>query len=199
MGELTDDQKRFLASQYIAYSSVFDAQGRPPRWYRPRMEEEEKLFAFNTSPCGSYGHTMRTRAGHCIQCDTKKIAFIRRHYKQAYVYIAGSKRKRVMKIGCSSQPWKRENIINQLGYGGISDWRIVYYAEYENAGMVEFAVHGRLAQYLSPQVYMREYEAVECREIFSCGYPIVRGALDAAAAPVSDGSEIEDLKTSYNF
>ncbi|MGH8123694.1 MAG: GIY-YIG nuclease family protein [Rudaea sp.] len=163
------------------------------------MEKEEKLFAFNTSPCGSYGHRMRTRAGHCIQCDTKKIAFIRRHYEQAYIYIAGSRRSRVIKIGCSAHPWERQNLINQLGYGGISDWRMVYYGRYENAGKVEFAVHRMLSQYSSPRSYMREYLQVDCREVFACGYPIVKQALDSVAIPILVGTETDDARASYSF
>ncbi len=199
MTKLTDEQKSFLASQQIPESAVFDAAGMPPRRYRPLMEREEKLFVIGVSPCLQRGHTMRTRAGHCVQCDTKKIAFITRYYRQAFVYIAGSQRTKLVKLGSSQTPLNREAIINQLGYGGISDWRLLYYAKFANAGMVEFTAHGILARYSTPRSYTREYAEVECREIFRCGYDTAKKALESASPNgLSNGWERPDA-IDFNF
>jgi hypothetical protein len=184
MTKLSNEQKNFLASQKIPESAVFDAAGLPPRRYRPLVEQEEKLFVIGVSPCLQGGHTMRTRAGHCIQCDTKKIAFITRHYKQAFVYIVGSQKQKLIKLGSSQTPWNREAILNQLGYGGISDWRLLYYAKFANAGKIEFAAHGILDRYLISRSYRREYVEVECREIFRCGFHTAHKALDSVRPDV---------------
>jgi hypothetical protein len=194
--KLTDEQKRFLTSQQILERAVFDAAGMPPRFYRPLMEREEKLFVIGVSPCLQRGHTMRTRAGHCVQCDTKKIAFITRYFQRAYVYIAGSRRTKLVKLGSSRTPWNREAIINQLGYGGISDWRLLYYAQFANAGKVEFTAHRTLAGYSTPRFYTREYAEVECREIFRCNY---EKALESASPEgLLEGWEHPDT-ADFNF
>jgi hypothetical protein len=197
--KLADEQKRFLASQQISESAVFDAAGMPPRFYRPLMEQEEKLFVIGVSPCLQRGHTMRTRAGHCILCDTKKIAFITRHFQQAYVYIAGSQRSKFVKLGLSRTPWNREAIINQLGYGGISDWQLLCYAKFPNAGKVEFAAHKSLTGHLTARSYTREHAEVECREIFRCGYGIAKKALESASPDSLSGGWEHPDAADFNF
>jgi hypothetical protein len=144
MVALKEDQSWFLASQGISESAVFDASGMSKRRYRLAMEREEKLFAIGVTPCARGGHTLRSRSGHCIQCNTANIAFIKRFYEEAFVYIADSRSEEVIKIGCSATPWNRESIINQLGYGRIYDWRLLYYAKFADAGKVEFGAHGQL-------------------------------------------------------
>src|SRR5260370_31670747 len=182
MVKLTDDQARLLRSHQIPERAIFDASGMSRRRYQREMEIEEKLFAIGVTPCKRGKHTIRTRNGHCIQCNTANIAFIKRHYQNAYVYIAGSRRERGIKIGCSEAPWKREALINQRGYGGISDWRLLFYAKFPNAGKIEFYAHNRLSEFASYRTYFRENVQVECREIFSCGYSKARGTLTAVSA-----------------
>jgi hypothetical protein len=200
MVALTESQKRFLNSQQIPESAVFDASGLPPRRYRPEMERQEKLFAIGVSECFRRHQSIRTRAGHCIQCGTASIGFIMRYYREAYVYIAGSRREKVVKIGCSKTPWDRGQILNTLGYGNISDWQLLYYAKYSDAGKVEFAVHRHLSEFASPRRYIREYNAVDCREIFSCGYSEARQALTSASPDgATNEYEYSNAPFSYEF
>ena len=60
-----------------------------PHGYKWHMEQEGYLWC--TAPKSCYaGHRLRSRAGHCFQCDTARIAFVKRHHDTAYIYIAGS-------------------------------------------------------------------------------------------------------------
>jgi hypothetical protein len=200
MVTLTDSQARFLRSQQIPESAIFDASGMSRRRYQYEMEIEEKLFAIGVAPCKKGKHTIRTRNGHCIQCNTANIAFVNRHYQDAYVYIAGSRKERVIKIGCSATPWNREALLNQRGYGGISDWCLLFYARFPNAGKIEFFAHHRLSKFASYRTYFRESIQVECREIFSCGYSEARDALTAASANGATKEwQYSDGRTLYQF
>jgi len=76
---------------------------------RPRKRAKR---SFSAARAGREEHRLRTRAGHCVQCDIKKLAFLRRHTKPAFVYIAGSLSGRVLKIGSSGAPWTR---VERLG------------------------------------------------------------------------------------
>ncbi len=70
---LTEGQKFFLASQWIAESEVLDASRMSPRSYKAAMKYEGKLFALVSRPCYD-GHYLKSRSGHCIQCHTARSA-----------------------------------------------------------------------------------------------------------------------------
>src|SRR5678815_3361408 len=99
MGQLTAEQIDFLLLQRVPPSQVFDATGMRKSDYAAAMKAGGFNFAFGTVPCGRAGHTLRTRAGHCIQCDTSKVAYQMRHHLPGYVYLAGSHGTGLLKIG----------------------------------------------------------------------------------------------------
>jgi hypothetical protein len=179
MSGFTEEIRRFLASQRIAESEVLDASQMSPRSYKAAMRYEGKLFALVSRPCYD-GHYLKSRSGHCIQCDTARIEFTRRHYKEAYVYIAGSKNERVLKIGSTENPGDKASYLNTLGYGGIVDWKLLYHVKVPQAGKVEFRAHELLSAHVSPRQYFREGWQVDCREIFACAYVTARKALTSA-------------------
>ena len=119
------------------------------------MRELDKEVAIGVTPCQLFGHTMRTRSGHCAQCNTHTFAFRRRFNKANYIYIALSGNKSLLKIGVSNNPFSRISTLNSMGYGGACDW-IMEWSEYcEKAGRVEDA--GKtVGPYLQAQ--LREFE-----------------------------------------
>ncbi len=199
MSGFTDEVKSFVASQGIDENEVIDASRMSPRRYKAALEREGKLFAVVSRPCYR-GHHLRSKSGHCIQCDTARIAFIKRHYKNAYVYIVGSQSEKVLKIGSSDTPWNRGPHLNTLGYGGISDWKVLYYANFPDAGKVEFNVHSALSAYASPRKYFREGVETDCREIFACAYVTARNALKSVSeTPGADDWEYHLASRLYGF
>ena len=172
MAFLTKEQESFLRSQSISSSMLFDASGLSQAEREKRMSELKKYFFYGGAPCKKGGHTLRTKKGHCIQCDTSKIAYQLRSSAKGYVYLAYSQQTKLIKVGFSeSDPDARELNINKEAYGNISDWEIHTRIKLEkDAGRREFEIHALLARYLKPISYIKNINApaVECREIFEC-------------------------------
>jgi hypothetical protein len=165
MGELTEHELHFLYAQRIDESAVMDCSWMRSRGYKWHMEHQGYLWCIAPKPCYA-GHRLRSRAGHCIQCDTARIAFVKRHHDTAYIYIVGSLESKAVKIGNAILPERRVAALNSRYYGGITDWVRLYHAKYEEAGKIEFAAHGRLFGYRRG-----------VKEIFRCNYGTARKAL----------------------
>lgn len=170
MGKLSTDQIEFFQSQRVPLSDVFDATGMRKVDYAVAMKEVGVNFAFGTTPCGKGGHSLRTRAGHCIQCDTSKIAYQLRHATPGYVYLAGSASTKLLKVGTSIDVGDREKKLSEYAYGGATDWRILASVWVNEAGRTEFAVQDRLRDYATPAQYVRQGRIQGCYELFNCSY-----------------------------
>jgi T5orf172 domain len=201
MSDLTEEQRRFLIYHRISPNSVFDASGMSHDEWRLEMKNEEKLFAMGVSPCKKFGHTLRDRSNHCIQCDTKNIRFIERYFEGGYIYVSASSTLRMLKVGCSKDPVARERTINGFAYAGASDWGKIAHLKCKHAGKVEFDIHSKLSQYLSPQSYFANGRETRCREIFSCGYGIVRNTIaDVVGQELAKNIwEVQNASLRFNF
>jgi T5orf172 domain len=178
-------QIRFLQSQGISLDQVFDASGLSTSKYKEIMSERNLLIAYGVTPCSAVGHTLRTRAGHCAQCDTSKIAYLLRHNAEAYVYVAFSKSKNLSKIGTCKSINQREESLNNHGYGNIYDWDIVFHKKCKNAGKIETTAHSYLKGLESSRVYDRWGTIADSREIFDCVAQTAINALERAIQSVS--------------
>ncbi len=181
MAKLTTDQLKFLTEQKISLSMLYDASGLSTEERKGQMSRLDKEFYYGGSACKAAGHTLRTRAGHCIQCDTSKIAYQLRSSARGYVYVAESGGG-LVKIGFSEfDPYSRELSINTEGYAGITDWRILKSERVEkNAGKCEFDVHAQLEPHRAPIVYQKKPgHYVECREVFKCPKALAIQIFDA--------------------
>lgn len=170
MAELTPDQLAFLRSQAIPLSLLFDASGMRKPDYQAAMKEAGKSFAYGVTACARGGHTLRTRAGHCIQCNTANIAYALRHEAPAYVYIAGSFQGRLLKIGSSGDLPVRRDLLNSYRYGGQRDWQMLAWAHTSSAGRVEFRAHDRLARFRVSGEYFQGGKRRRCYELFRCDF-----------------------------
>ena len=97
------------------------------------MEEEGYLWCISRT---SYynGDRLRSRPSHCIQCDTSRIGYVKRHHDAAYIYVAGSLASKVVKVGSAIWPERRVGALNTRYCGGISDWVMLYDVKFESAG-----------------------------------------------------------------
>ena len=201
MAKLTFEQMAFLTRHKIPLGQVFDATGMRQIDYAEAMRKQDKLFAFATTPCEKSGHTLRSRSGNCIECNTANIAFTMRAYKDAYVYIAGSRSSKLIKVGSTTYLEKRFDSINSEAYGGANDWICIAYVKCEKAGTVEFAVHQRLHAFSFAAQYVRSGRMHDAYELFSCGYSNARIAL-IASLPEDDRKKIvqrPDAAINYQF
>lgn len=180
MVDLSETQITFLRSQNIALSSLFDATGMKKADYQLAMTADRKNFAFGVTPCNAAGHTLRTRAGHCIQCDHAKIAYMLRFDARAYIYIAASKIGHLIKIGSSIDIADRRDKLNQYQYGGQNDWQILATANSAAAGRTEFEAHAQLACWSVPGEYVKAGKKQRCYELFQCNFSDARDALISA-------------------
>ena len=178
MATLTDFQIDFLRSQRIPLSRVFDASGLKQSEYRKVMSELSLPIAYGVGPCAAAGHTLRTRAGHCAQCNTAVIAFMRRNDETASVYVAQSPSAGLVKVGLASDTAARIASLRRLGYGGVSDWQLRQQRTCARAGFVEFTVHAALEPWRARRTYSRDGSLVECRELFGCSTEDAMFAVD---------------------
>lgn len=177
MASLSLDQLSFLKTQKISRRDVFDATGLRPKEYQAKMEASGQYFAYGVTPCNAGKHELRSKAGHCIQCDTARIAYMQRHYKGSTVYLAGSVNGKMMKIGSTSNLTKRVGELCKEQYGGVSDWEMLAWANAKTAGRVEFDAHERLKAYSTDGSYVRNGQRQNCYELFECNYLVAKTAL----------------------
>ena len=166
---LTDEELRFLGSQNILTSKVFDAEGMPKWLYRVLMKEAGVPFACRTTPCRKGNHRLRTRSGHCIQCDTSKIAFMLRWHSAGYIYVAYSPFLELTKIGFSEDASARIATLNSIGYGGGNDWMLIQEFYCVTDGGKKEAAAQRLVSNSQMEIYyIREYVSIRCYEVYAC-------------------------------
>jgi hypothetical protein len=177
MAELTSEQRAFFAAHSIALSTVFDASGMRRTDYQAAMKQLGKSFAFGVTPCKRAMHTLRTRGGHCIQCDHSQIAYMLRYDATAYIYVAASAGGRLIKVGSSGDIQERCGILNAFRYGGQRDWQMLAFANCPAAGRVEFAVHARLAVFQVLGGYVQGGKEKSCYELFRCDFADARDAI----------------------
>lgn len=170
MAMLTFEQIKFLKSHKILESMIFDASGLSAVARKEAMDAQDKAFYFGGATCAKGGHTLRTKAGHCIQCSTAKIAYQLRSRMAGHIYLAISPSTLLIKVGFSIlHPQDRGAFLRNEAYGNLRDWEVkrIFRAE-TYAGQKEFAVHNALSAYQIPIKYQKTPgNLVECREIFS--------------------------------
>jgi hypothetical protein len=165
---LTTVQKRFLDSIDVPEVKTFNASSYSTAEYKAIMSVSDLWVAYGVTPCKAQGHTLRTRAGHCIQCDPKKIAFLKRHSESQYVYLAHSKKTKLIKIGVTSDLYMRESTLNKQSYGGVNDWKIISSAFVYNSGVAESQIHRLLVDYKKSSHTFKDGAYSATRELFSC-------------------------------
>jgi hypothetical protein len=190
LAKLTSDQIEFLRSQGIEPDDLFDASGMTPRQRKLEMEAQGKRFYFGGALCEAAGHTLRVKAGHCIQCNTQMIAYGTRFSKPSRLYVAGSLRGRCMKIGLAGSPEDRLIRMRSESYGGFDDWKVLATtALVNNAGRLEAEAQASLARYRKQARYMKGRLSHDSRELFSCNFAVAATAV-AEALPSSNLFEL---------
>lgn len=166
--KLTNEQINFLNQYEVPLDKVFDATGMKRAEYATAMKAIGAAVAIGVTPCSGFGHTIRNRSGHCVVCTPMYLTFQKRHEEQAQIYVASSKRSRLIKIGIAKDAQERMRNINYYGYGGNHDWEIMFIKTVKNAGKVEAESQKLISHTKLPMVYERDGEMVDCREIFYC-------------------------------
>lgn len=168
---MNDQEQEFLKQQGIPLLLTFDAKGLPiSESIKALMKEQDKAIAYNATPCNNGGHTLRTRSGHCIQCDTARISFILRNISFGTIYVAGSIKGQLIKVGSTVNKADRKASLNKSKYGSYTDWDILYSAQCLNVGRVEDEIKFSLKKYGISNQYHHDNHIQSTSELFKCSY-----------------------------
>jgi hypothetical protein len=97
-----------------------------------------------------------------------------RYFLPDHVYIAGSHYGRVVKIGMTKNPRRRQQNLRNRRYGGLRDWAILYYAR---AGRrIETETLWRLRRHLTLESWQSESWG-NATEIVRCSFSEAHEAL----------------------
>ena len=202
MAQLFPDQLEFLDKHGIPVSAVFDASDLKKSEYKFLMKELGKLVAYGVSPCKKAGHTLRTRAGHCLQCDPLKLVYLLRHINTGMVYVAGSRSGGFLKVGSAVDAQKRISTLNSWAYASQNDWCLISSFSCNKAGSVEHLVQKGVSDFACPAQYMRDGRQVECLEIYKCSYSRILQAVETlegfAISKMYSNASLEALFNSIN-
>ena len=164
--KLTQDQVNFLKFHGISLDLLFDVKGMTNSEFKEKMGRLGKKVAFNANPCPTKGHTLKNRHGHCIQCDTKHISFIKR--TKGFTYLACSMNSKLIKIGFTENIEGREESIVRTRYGGESDWKIFFHFFSNSAARVERETHKEFSKNQTFREYSHDGYFHYASELFTC-------------------------------
>lgn len=167
MVDLNRDEIAFLGDHGLTENDVFDWRGYKSSERRKAIKAAGKTLALGT-PCLKGGHRLRTRAGHCAQCDPAKIAYQSRKTMRAVLYAARSEAIQCFKVGISEDPDRRIGDLNRETYGGATDWQIFMARELNDAGKSEVGIHRDLSGFAKAAWYRKGNHRQEAQELFAC-------------------------------
>lgn len=179
---LTTSELAFLSSQGLGPDDVFDARWKyQAQWFK-EIKESGKTIALG-SPCRKAGHRLRSRKGHCAQCDTKVLAFAGRFELNQHLYIAGSIGASLIKIGVCEDLTQRIRQICAERHGDARDWEVIFAVRIDRAGEIEDRVLGRLGSYAINSSYWKNGILQQSIELRRCS---ITQALDAMHAEIEN-------------
>lgn len=181
---LKPSELAFLRRQNLTADDVFDARGKSQAYWFEAIKEAGKTVALG-SPCKKSGHRLRSRKGHCVQCDTSKLAFAGRYDTKQYLYIAGSLHARLIKIGVCKDLLQRNKQICTERHGDARDWEIIYAVEIDRAGEIEARVLDRLGQFAIQSHYWKNGFLQQSIELRRCS---ISQAMEAMTTEI-DGKD----------
>lgn len=193
----TETERAFLARHGYVPDDVFDARGYSQEGWKMLAKRAGKDVVLG-SRCRKAGHRLRTRGGHCFQCDPKKIAWVVRETARGQVYIAGSLESRLIKIGSCFDWEQRLRQENAEGYGGCHDWRLLTFMTVDNMGTVERSARTKLWRYKVSRPYWKDGARQYAEEIFTCSYSLAADALAAVSQPLN-AKYISSRRGEYEF
>lgn len=157
----------FLAAHAIPAEYVADMQHRAD-WANCSDELRAVCcyFAWGFRECAS-GHRLTNSRGRCIQCYPSTIAFVLRHARPGWLYIAAADGKPLTKVGIASDVDSRLAQLNAHRLAGVCRWQAVHRDFCERPAALEAELHRRLRKYRHDLPYDRKGGQVG-REVFCC-------------------------------
>jgi hypothetical protein len=164
---LSKIEEEFISQHGIMADEIYDATGQSPSQWKTYCEINGYYFVIG-SRCRKFGHRLRSRSNHCIQCNTANIAYTQRHYRPGYVYIAQSKAGGIIKVGSTNNLQTRRVTLRNQCYGGETDWAVTFGYRADQAGLLEMQVHAELSQFSVTRTYFKGGRHRTARELYAC-------------------------------
>lgn len=181
---LTDEELLFLKEHQLNVSDFFDGRGLS------RKEQHDEAKRFNRpyiigANCKARNHRLRTRNGHCVQCDPSRIKYIKRFTDSGAIYIA--KCNSLYKVGLVennknnlqfSIKNRKGSLNGEGGYAGSKGWDMVQVFRIDKqVGRIEHEIHRKLAPYSSSSIYIHSGQEQLAKETFECSYDNILSAI----------------------
>lgn len=182
----TDDELRFLRWHGLDQDDVYDGRYQSKRSREAAAKREGKDLVLSSVPCRAAGHRIRTRAGHCFQCDPLKLVYQIRHSKSGYVYVAGSLSGRAIKIGTAKDIPQRAHQLRAERYAGFADWRILFSIKVSEAGKVEHDASARVPGQRIYRSYFKDGIKQTAIEVLPCSFSVAVKAVKESLDPTDN-------------
>jgi len=173
---LTKSELLFLKTQGLSAGDVFDTKGRSVKEVKEEAKALGKVLVVGV-PCGSGGHRLRTRHGHCVQCKPATLGYLKRVSVFGDVYVAVSQSLKWTKVGSTTNREQRFAKLNFDAYGNASDWRPVFWITAEQSGRIELDAHRMLSRYSVEATYTKDGKPQASRECFACSAIVAMNAI----------------------
>ncbi|RYE03446.1 MAG: GIY-YIG nuclease family protein [Sphingomonadales bacterium] len=164
---LTRVEQAFLLANDIPQNYVADMRHRAD-WASCSAELRAVgcFFAWGFRKCAT-GHRLTNSRGQCIQCHSATIAFVMRHARPGWLYIAVADCEQLIKVGIGADVDARLRQLNAHRLAGVRRWQAVHTDWCENPAALEAEVHRRLATFRAACSYDRKGGQIG-REVFAC-------------------------------
>jgi len=180
---LNKEQKDFMKKHQISEDLLFDANGEGfSEELKRNMFDSQKVLAYNVGGCeGNADHNFVNIEGDFVQGDLDKIPFALRTYKTGYIYIAGSIKAHLIKVGSSNEVKDRIKSLNisTAKSGGYDDWELLLQAKTTTLGKVERLFQQKLSEYKSSAQYEKHGKIQNGGELYRCSYNKAREVITA--------------------
>jgi hypothetical protein len=199
MTPFTSEELAFLRRHNFTEGDVHDGrrQGKRLREYYAR--EAGKVLILTSVRCRAMGHRIRTRAGHCAQCNPASIAFTARENSPGNVYIAGSLSGRLIKIGTTGDIAQRMRQLRAQQYGGFGDWSVLISIRVNDAGQVERGVSSQIRGKRVFNGYIKDGREQVAIELIQCSFSAAFKALSNAVGGIPRSQYWLDQNCEYEF
>ncbi|MER8809234.1 GIY-YIG nuclease family protein [Mesorhizobium australicum] len=188
---LNRDEIAFLQSQNLTAGDVYDGRKQAASAWKAGVRAAGLTVVLGT-PCHNGGHRLRTRSGHCAQCDTSKLSYQKRHHSPGYVYIAGSRSAMLLKVGTTIDIEQRTRNLRNQAYGGFCDWVMLFTAKVANGGKTEGEAIRRLKAFRVLRTYAKDGSQQEAAEMLRTSFT---KAINAVAAAMGKENSTELWKS----
>lgn len=172
MSEFEFNKAEFLfISKYKLTPDMF-LVSLSPTLDRLRAEAIEQDKNFFIGPLHDCGCRLYTRSKHCIVCHPSEISFQLRWRSPGFVYIMGSFKTKMLKIGMSARDcYRRQRENNRVRYGQVGDWEVLFYAFFDESGRVEHEIQNALINFNVSRIYIKDNKEQLGGELFNCSLP----------------------------